>query len=197
MTAQSTLTGKLVRLAVFEPERDAENQVRWNQDSEYQQLLSSGPAALFPTKQVKEWMEKHADEMFGFSIRTVDDDRMIGFVDLSGVDWVARNCWVGIGIGEREFWGKGYGTEAMQLIVRFAFTQLNLNRVSLDVFEYNERAYKSYLKAGFKDEGRMRQWMQRNGERYDLIFMGILREEWEAAQSAEETPAPLQVETTT
>jgi RimJ/RimL family protein N-acetyltransferase len=54
--------------------------------------------------------------------------------------------------------------------------------VTLDVFEYNQRAYQSYCKCGFKDEGRMRQWMQRGGDRYDLIFMGILREEWEERQ---------------
>ncbi len=179
------LAGTLIRLVAFDPEKDAETMARWNQDSEFQQLLSSGPATLWSPKQIKEWTEKHLDEIFNFSIHTLEDDRSIGFVDLSGIDWVAGNAWVGIGIGERELWGKGYGTDAMNAVLRFAFEALNLRRVSLDVFEYNERAYQSYRKCGFKDEGRMRQWMQRGGERYDLIYMGILREEWEARQQAE------------
>jgi RimJ/RimL family protein N-acetyltransferase len=186
---KAAFSGKLVRLVAFDPERDSEAMARWNQDSQYQQLLSSGPASLWTPKQIKEWMEKHVDEFYGFSIRTLADDRLIGNVDLDGVDWVARNCWVGIGIGEREYWGKGYGTEAMNLALRFAFDCLNLRRVNLDVFEYNQRAYLSYVKCGFKEEGRMRQWMQRGGERFDLIFMGILREEWEARQQESQRQA--------
>ncbi len=180
---QNAFTGKLVRLARINPEQDAEPIARWNQDSEYQQLLSSGPASLWTPKQVREWFEKDAEQSYEFAIRTLAGDCMIGTVGLGGFDWVARDAWVGIGIGEREYWGKGYGTDAMNLILRFAFESLNLNRVSLDVFGYNRRAYLSYCKCGFKDEGRMRQWMQRGGERHDMIFMGILREEWEARQT--------------
>jgi RimJ/RimL family protein N-acetyltransferase len=110
-------------------------------------------------------------------------------VDLSGIDWVTGTSWVGIGIGDPDYWGKGYGTEAMQLILEFGFGQLNLRRISLTVFEYNRRAYQSYCKCGFKEEGRQRQWMQRGGERHDLIFMGILREEWEAAVAAKASSA--------
>ncbi len=175
-------TGKLVRLTAFDPEKDTEALARWNQNSEYQRLLDSGPARAFSPANMKEWMEKHADEMYHFAIRTIEDDRLIGDVDLGGVDWVNRTCWVGIGIGEPEYWGKGYGSDAMNEILRFGFESLNLNRVSLTVFEYNERAYRSYLKCGFTEEGRQRQWMQRSGERFDLIFMGILREEWVARQ---------------
>ena len=87
---------------------------------------------------------------------------------------------MGIGIGEREFWGKGYGTDAMDLILRYAFVELNLRRVSLNVFEFNQRALRSYEKAGFQLEGRQRQVMQREGRRSDILYMGILREEWMA-----------------
>lgn len=180
----TNFTGKLVRLTAFDPEKDAEYLARWNQDSQFQQLSSSGPAKLWSPKEIKEWMEKHIDEMFSFTIRSLEDDRVIGNVDLSGIDWVAGNSWVGIGIGAREDWGKGYGTDAMNLILQFSFEQLNLKRVSLTVFSYNERAAASYRKVGFREEGRLRQWMQRGGERFDLIFMGVLREEWEAVHSA-------------
>jgi RimJ/RimL family protein N-acetyltransferase len=163
--------------------------VRWNQNSEFQQLLDSGPARLWTPKQVKEWLEKHIEEFYGFSIHRLEDDALIGMVDLSGVDWVTGSAWVGIGIGDPDFWGKGYGTEAMRLILDFGFGQLNLRRVSLNVFEYNQRACQSYRKCGFQEEGRLRQWMQRGGERHDLIYMGILRREWEAVRAAPPAPA--------
>ncbi|MBE0700008.1 MAG: GNAT family N-acetyltransferase, partial [Anaerolineaceae bacterium] len=183
--------GKKVRLISFDADRDAEILARWGQDSEYQQLQGSGPCSLWSAKQFKDWAEKHYAEMYSFTICTLDEDAvsrndnvisancMIGSIDLSGIDWVTGNAWVGIGIGEREYWGKGYGADAMNVLLNFAFGSLNLKRISLTVFEYNERALNCYLKVGFKEEGRMRQWMQRAGERYDLIFMGILREEWE------------------
>jgi RimJ/RimL family protein N-acetyltransferase len=91
------------------------------------------------------------------------------------------DAFVGIGIGDRELWGKGYGTEAMKLMLRFAFQELNLRRVSLNTFEYNPRAVHSYEKAGFVHEGCERDWLHREGRRWDLIYMGILREEWLAS----------------
>lgn len=176
------LTGKLVRLAAYDPDKYAEDFARWSQNSEFQQLLDSSPAVLRPPKQIQEWIEKNMDQMYNFSICVLEGGRSIGFCGLDGIDWVARNAFVGIGIGDCDYWGKGYGSDAMNEILRFAFENLNLRRVSLNVFGYNLRAQKSYLKVGFKEEGRLRQWMVRAGQRYDLIFMGILREEWEARQ---------------
>ena len=173
-------SGSQVRLAVFDPEKDAELFVGWNRDSEYSRLLGDAPAYQWTSKQIKEWREKENDVFF-FVIRTLADDRAIGLIDLSGFDWVARHAWVGIGLGEREFWGKGYGTDAMRVLLRYVFQELNLNRVNLNVFEYNERAIKSYLKSGFVVEGRTRQDILREGRRWDVIFMGILKSEWEAA----------------
>jgi RimJ/RimL family protein N-acetyltransferase len=176
----NNLCGKLVRLVGFDPEKHAAALAEWDRDTEYLRLLNSDPAKLFTPKLSKEWMEKHLDEMYLFAIYTVAEDKMIGALDLGGIRWDARNAWVGIGIGEREYWGKGYGTEAMQLILRFGFEELNLNSVTLSVFEYNTRAFQSYVKAGFVEEGRQREWMMRDGKRWDLIYMSILRSEWEA-----------------
>lgn len=176
--------GKKVRLSVFDPEKDADLMAKWNRDSLYDRLLDSDPARQWTPKQIKAWMEKE-DDLFFFMIHDLADDRAIGLIDLSGVNWTARHAWVGIGLGERENWGKGYGTDAMQVVLRYAFTELNLLRVNLSVFGYNERGYKSYLKSGFVEEGRLREWMARDGQRYDLIFMGILRSEWEALQQGE------------
>jgi RimJ/RimL family protein N-acetyltransferase len=85
---------------------------------------------------------------------------------------------LGIAIGEHEEWGKGYGIDAVRVILRLAFTELNLHRVSLTVFDYNQRAIRSYKKAGFRLERRQRFFLKREGQRWDLIHMGILRNEW-------------------
>ena len=177
------LTGRQVRLCVNDPQKDGEYMAQWSQNSEFQQLLDSDPAVLRTPKQYQEWIEKHVDEMYSFSIHSLENDQPIGNCSLDGINWVSGDAWVGIGIGDPDYWGKGYGSDAMNEILRYAFETLNLKRVSLNVFGYNQRAQKSYLKVGFKEEGRMRQWMVRGGERYDLIFMGILREEWETRQA--------------
>jgi RimJ/RimL family protein N-acetyltransferase len=174
--------GQLVKLAVTDLEIDTKLMIQWSKDGEFDRLLDGDPAYLRTPKQEQEWLQDHLKEMCNFMIRTLADDRTIGFVDLSGFDWAAGDAWVGIGLGERAFWGQGYGTDAMQIILRYAFEELNLRRVSLTVFEYNPRGIRSYEKAGFKIEGRVRQAINRSGQRWDIIFMGILRSEWEAAQ---------------
>ena len=85
---------------------------------------------------------------------------------------------MGIGIGEQTCWSKGRGTDAMRIFLRYAFTELNLHRISLDVLDSNARAIRSYEKAGFVVEGHARQVVRRDGQRGGLIFMGILRDEW-------------------
>lgn len=174
--------GELVRLAVEDPQTIAEPTSRWLRDSEYWRLANSYPVRPFSTKAVKEWLEKEQEnnggDLFVFSIRIIQDDCLIGDVGLDGVLWNHGETFVAIGIGEREFWGCGYGTEAMRLILRYAFTELNLERVSLSVFGYNLRAIRSYEKIGFVHEGRARNVVKRDGQRYDLVFMGILRDEW-------------------
>ncbi|MGE5223429.1 MAG: GNAT family N-acetyltransferase [Omnitrophica WOR_2 bacterium] len=179
----SAFRGKLVWLTEENPEVIAGYITRWNRDSEYWRLSTSDPSRMFSPQKVKEWiekdMEKEPSNIFNFAIRTLAEDRLIGFIGLDGVNWNHGDAFVGIGIGERELWGKGYGTDAMRIILGYAFRELNLHRLTLDVFEYNPRAVRSYEKAGFKVEGRARKMLHREGRRWDLIYMGILKEEWE------------------
>lgn len=177
--------GQLVRLAAPDLDLDAEAFARWSLDSEYMRLLDSRPARPESAGQFRhnlgEWLaEPHA---FLFTIRTLADDRLLGFVEIEGVRWAHGDGVVGIGLGERAYWGKGYGTDAMRVMLRYAFTEMNLHRVSLDVFEYNPRAIRAYEKAGFVIEGRARQYLHRDGRRWDRIYMGILRAEWEQGES--------------
>lgn len=177
------LTGEKVYLAALEPEKVAELFNRWAGDTEYWRLAVSDPAFQFSVAGIKDWLEEqlpNKDNYF-FTIHLHQDNRPIGDAGLDGIDWVHGNAYLGIAIGEREEWGKGYGTDAVRLILRLAFTELNLHRVSLTVFDYNQRAIRSYEKAGFRPEGRQRGFLKREGRRWDLIYMGILRNEWEVA----------------
>lgn len=182
MANDNVFTGQLVRLVPADLESDCKLLAEWERDSEYQRLLNAERAARFNSKQVQTFFEKEIGSMHFFMIQRIEDDRKIGMIDLSGFNWLVGNAWVGIGIGERELWGKGYGTDAMRVLLRYAFTELNLNRVTLNVFEINQRGMASYGKAGFREEGRQPKVLCKAGERYDLIFMGILRSEWEALQ---------------
>lgn len=179
---QNLFIGELVRLAAMNPETDAEPLARWQSDSEYLRLLESEPFRPATSAQMRRGIEKNFERdqatRFEFMIRTLRDDKPVGAIGLGGVRWNHGDTFVGIGLGDRDYWGNGYGTDAMRVILRYAFTELNLHRVSLDVFEYNPRAQRSYEKAGFKIEGRQRGVMQRDGRRWDYIFMGILRDEW-------------------
>ena len=178
---ENLFEGKLVRLAGIDPEEVSKSFVQWNRDSEYMRLLDTDPPRLHSFKATKEWLEKELEntkDMYWFAIRTLEDDRLLGDITLSVINWGSRDAFAGIGIGAREFWGKGYGTDAMGLTLRYGFTELNLRRISLTVFEFNQRAVRSYEKVGFQLEGRQRQFMQREGHRWDILYMGILREEW-------------------
>jgi RimJ/RimL family protein N-acetyltransferase len=174
----SLLTGRLVRLAAFNPETDAAIVARWSRDTEYHRLGDNDAAYPQPVKWARERLERPSDRGFGFAIRTLSDDRLIGDIGVWIESWAHGEGWTGIGIGEREFWGNGYGTDAMRLMLRLAFGELNLRRVTLGVYAYNPRAIRSYEKAGFRREGLIRSDCLRDGQRWDTVFMGILRDEW-------------------
>jgi RimJ/RimL family protein N-acetyltransferase len=188
-------TGKLVRLSAFDPEEMSRAWSRWNRNSEYFRLLNSSGRAIQSPKAYLKWMEEEVAEMstagYFFAIRTLVEDKLIGELALDVVNWSGRDAFVGLGIGETEYWGKGCGTDVMNILLRFAFTEVNLRRVTLSVFEYNPRAIRSYEKAGFRHEGRVRKALNKDGRRWDVIYMGILREEWMEKNMMR--PATLQV----
>jgi len=180
----SYLQGETVYLRATDPEKDAVLLSGWLHDALYDRFLDSQPAVMYNKDQMKDWYEKQIERISSFMIMRKEDDTPIGFIEIAGFDWHSGNGWLGIGIGERENWGKGYGTEAMNLLLQMAFLEWNLHRVSLSVLGYNKRARRSYEKVGFKLEGSLRGYIQREGQRWDMHIMGILRQDWEKLQAA-------------
>lgn len=115
-----------------------------------------------------------------FTIVEISSNRPIGRCLLFGVNLVDRCGMAGIFIGEKDCWGKGYGQEAMRLLLDFGFNLLNLHNIMLGVFAFNERAIRSYQSLGFHEIGRRREVRWIGGKAYDVILMDLLEEEFRA-----------------
>lgn len=126
------------------------------------------------------YMQNRAHAIRCAVVDTEQPQRILGLVSLTEIDWVHRSAYFGIMIGRPENRGKGLGAFALQAILRHAFADMNLNRVELTVLEDNYPAQKLYTAAGFVQEGRFRQAVFKEGRYRDLLFMAILREDWEA-----------------
>ena len=182
-----SLMDKRIFLRALDPETDSQVFSQWQCDALYARLMDSEPARMYTREQMKDWYEKRIESIANFMICLKEDQRAIGFIELAGFDWHSGNAWLGIGIGEQEYWNKSYGSEAMQLILKLAFQEWNLHRVSLAVLGYNERAIRAYEKVGFKLEGALRGFVQRDGQRWDMPMMGVLRKEWEELQAVQKS----------
>jgi RimJ/RimL family protein N-acetyltransferase len=173
------LTGELVKLVAPDPAGDPEIMAGWHRDSEFLQLAYGRIAELWTAARIKARMERYLDEPseHSFTIRTLADDKLIGNLGV-WAEMPHGDGFIWILIGERDYWGRGYGTDAMRVLMRYAFDELNLERLTLRVFAFNTRAIRSYEKCGFVHEGRQRQALNRIGQRWDEVWMGILRDEW-------------------
>ena len=153
--------------------------LKWLNDQEVTQFLN----IRFPLNREAE--QEHLERLVRESnnlilgIHLKEPDQLIGNVGLHRLEQIDRRATFGIVIGDKEAWSKGYGTEATKLIVDHGFRALNLNRIELEVFEFNLRGMRCYEKVGFVHEGTRRQAVYRNGQYYDCIEMGLLRREWE------------------
>lgn len=126
----------------------------------------------------KKYLEENVTAEASFVIVTINENKMIGTVSLESINHINRCATLGIFIGDKEFRNKGYGTEAIKLILEYGFKYLNLKNIKLDLMEFNERALNCYKKCGFKEYGRRRKCKFVNGKYYDTIEMDILAEEF-------------------
>ena len=164
---------------------DAVAFVPWVNDPEVTRTLAIG-ARVMDVRAEEVFIEKtnasaHA-VLFGIVVR--ETDRLIGSTGLDQLDFRNQSASFSMMIGEKKAWGKGYGTEATALVVQHAFRELRLNRVQLQVYEYNLRGMRVYEKVGFRREGVLRQEHVYNSRFWDTVVMAILREEWEKMNSS-------------
>ena len=160
---------------------DAEKWTEWFNDLEV--TIPLGDEAYTPSTLDGE-KESIANIVKGnhhvFSIVELQTDMPIGRCMLFNIDQVNRAAMLGIVIGEKNYWGKGYGQDAIKLLLDYGFNLLNLNNIMLGTFSFNERAINCYRKVGFKEIGRRRQARIVGGKKYDTVLMDILAQEFES-----------------
>ena len=177
--------GRDIRFGPIDYEKDPEIESKWTHDSAFMRMYEINPARPLSAAIVKkqyEKLEKQVEEdknLYHFMIRAKEDDRLIGKAVIQWVEWTNGNAWVHLGIGSADDQRKGYGSQALSMLVRFAFAELNLFRLSARVPEYNEAAIALFSKFGFVEEVRRRQALDRDGRRWDLIVYGLLNSEWQ------------------
>jgi RimJ/RimL family protein N-acetyltransferase len=176
--------GTALRLTAITKD-DLPTLARWHANAGFLRLLDARAAKPQTEDDVSKWVEnaQRNTNDYLFAVRPLAGEDLLGFVELDGIHWNRGVAWLSIAIGDRDNWGKGIGTEAMDLILRFAFSELNLHRVQLTVFEYNDRAIAVYERLGFQREGVYREALYRDNVRYDMYLYGLLRREWEAQQT--------------
>ena len=157
---------------------DAEKYTKWMNDFKVTDKINASTNVVTKESE-KEWIEKNSRiGNYQFAIVKQENDELIGNCSLFDIDFINQIGTVGIFIGEEENRNKGYGTEALKLLIDYGFNHLNLNNIMLTVYSFNENAIACYKKVGFKEIGRRREAYFKNNERYDKMFMDIIRKEY-------------------
>lgn len=156
----------------------------WTHDAEFMRLMELKPARPLSPAMVKaqyEAIEREMDEegnLFHFTILAREDDRLIGKALIEYVDWANGNGYIRLGIGEPEFRRRGFGSQALHLLLRYAFDELDLFRVTAVVPAFNEGALRLLQKFDFMEEARRRDALYYDGKFWDVIGFGLLNTEW-------------------
>lgn len=172
--------GKKVRLRAYKKE-DITLRLSYINNPEIERFLVADIPYPISLNEEQKWFESISafNDTYKFAIETLEDNQFIGGCSINAVDWKNSVVTVGIFIGNINFWGKGYGTDAMKVLLRFIFENMNINKVKLKVFSFNERAIKSYKKCGFKVEGTLKDEIFKEGKYYDEILMAVFKDEFE------------------
>lgn len=178
---RNLLIGENVELNAVEDE-DFMSIRNWFNDAYFLRFYDMIPAMPMSQEKVKSVLQYYdeSENRFLFAIREKETGKIIGLAGFDDVLWSNGTATVFIGIGETVHQGRGFGKEAMKLLIDFGFNELNFYRIQLNVISYNEKAIKMYEKLGFVREGAYRQLIQRDGSRYDLYLYGLLKNEWSA-----------------
>lgn len=171
------LEGEKIYLRPLEME-DLESFYRWFNKSELRKYTQI-PYPL-SREMEKEFIENamRPGDTIVLAIVLKNNDRMIGDISINTIDNIHRKAFIGIAIGDPGYISRGYGTEALKLLLDYAFGTLNLHRIELHAYAFNKRAIDCYKKMGFKEEGRSREAHFADGRYQDIVNMAILDSEW-------------------
>lgn len=178
------ISGEKVILRAVEPD-DIRQLWEWTQDEDLMRLRDY-PAPPSSLDQARREFEQASDDC-GHNLRlaiTTLDGELIGETSLQEIDQRNGNARFTIAIGNRGYWGHGYGSDATRALMRYAFEQLNLHRIDLFVHASNERAIRAYEKCGFRHDGRLREAHYMDARYSDVLLMGLLREDFRSAEAA-------------
>ena len=183
MFTYELLRGKTIRLSAL-TEDDSPLVAGWYAEGSFMRLFSAATAFPKTERDILQMLEEGQDDeaWFMFGLRRLRDDLLVGMGGFDEISWRNRVGWLALALG-REHWGQGYGSEALRLLLRYGFMELDLHKVQLTVLGYNERARNIYRRAGFQQEGVFREFVYRDGERHDMILMGMLAREWREGQT--------------
>lgn len=181
---------KCVCFGPIDHDTHPEIESKWTHDTDFMRLMELKPVRpLSPTVVRKQYeaIEKEMEEqknLFYFTIRACEDGRLIGKALVEWVDWVRGNGFISLGIGAAEDRRKGYGSQALRMLLRYAFGELNLQRVTAVMPAYNEGAVRFFQKFGFVEEARRHKAIYSDAEFWDIISFGLLKSEWCEQDSA-------------
>ena len=152
----------------------------WFNDIEFLRYYDVLPAIPQTQNDVKKVIEHftNSKDRYMFAIRLKNTEQIIGIIGFDDIIWTNSVATLHIGIGDEKYTGKGVGREALDLLLDFGFNELNFHRIQLNVISYNEGAIKSYEKKGFTREGTYREFVFRDGKRFDMYLYGLLKSEW-------------------
>lgn len=170
------LQGKKVFLRISE-DSDMTYLLKWYNDYELNKLAGWSSGKVNASKLRYNMSRSFGSDPMNLMIDDING-KPIGTIQLYDFNRQDKSCKLGIRIGDKDYWSRGYGGDAVNAIVEYAFTSLDINRVDLRVYEYNGRAARCYEKCGFKYEGRTRNSAYIDGAYYDEILMGLLKSEF-------------------
>jgi RimJ/RimL family protein N-acetyltransferase len=178
------LRGEKVILRALE-QQDLPRMWAFHNDVEFELVIGGDPWEPQSLARLQAQFEARSrdGEHDGMSFAIEGDGKCIGSCGLFHVDLTARTCELGIGIGDKEYWGRGYGRDAVRVLLEYAFRLRNMHKVWLRAVATNERAIRAYRACGFVEEGRLREQSWGDGQYVDDVYMGILRGEWEQARN--------------
>ena len=175
----SFVTGQKLYLRALEKSDINETYLGWINDSEVTRYMVTG---IFPSnmERLEEYYQHMTTSPNHVILAIIDkaSEKHIGNITLNDINWIDRRANLGIMVGDKDLWGKGYGTEATKLMIQYAFDKLNLHKLWLGVYAFHKAAIRLYEKAGFEVEGCFKNELYRDGKYHDRIVMGMTREKY-------------------